>query len=150
MTVDHLLPVQPLDDTPVPNVLVISENGEAYQVARKLQNGADVVYFQRTRNGEMYKEPGISHADSWRPHVTDADVLVVDDPTLAWRLRDADTKGKVILYLMSDKGMDEVTRLANWLNPLTQAMLEKALGVVDVYVGEVTKRPWWKFWGNNA
>ncbi len=153
MTVDTY---DPNRDTHLADVLMISESGSLQSTAFGLGMAMNVSYFQRQVGDipRIFPEDGpVRQVDSWRPYVSGADIIIVDDPSYVSHIgRDFDLNGTTLLYFVNPTSRDEVKRLAHWLNPVTLDALRSAMECVDIPddepmmpVVEVEKRPrWWK------
>jgi hypothetical protein len=133
MTVDTY---DPNRDTRLADVLIISEHGNMQSTAFGLSTAMNVSYFQRQVGDipRIFPEDGpIRQVDSWRPYVSGADVVIVDDPSYVAHIgKDFDLEGTTLLYFVNHTSKDEVKRLVHWLNPMTLDSLRSAMECVDI------------------
>jgi len=142
MTVDAFVPNG--DTAKRLKVLIISEDGGMREDALILSQSADVVFFQRLAGEVSYIFPEdheVINVASWRPHVNDADVIIVDDVTFIWKIHSDFGDDKLILFKVDSRSKDETMRLAHWLNPVTLNALRASMEVVDI---QPIKQPLWK------
>ena len=138
MTVDTPVPIW--DNSPeskkTMNALFISESGGLQSTAFGLSDRMVIKYFQRLPGDTPYIFPGdspIEQVDSWRPHITWADMIVVDDPAFVSRMSvDFKLDDLILMYMVNDEVYKEAGRLINWLNPLTLSSLKDAMENVDI------------------
>jgi hypothetical protein len=128
----------PIGDTVGLKVLMISESGSMSFDADNLAEVVDITYFQRTTNADAVPHifsdgERVGYVDSRRPHVADADMIIVDDPSFVAKLgKDFNLNAKVILYRINNEAYEEAGRLMKWLNPHTLGALKAAMENVDI------------------
>jgi hypothetical protein len=135
----------------LPKVLIISENGSMSVDADKMAEVADVIYFQRSVEPDTvpYIFPDgerVKYATSWRPYVTEADMIIVDDPSFVAKLgKDFNLNGAIVLYRVNNESYEEAARLMHWLNPATVDALKAAMENADIEPEQAIeiKRPSW-------
>ena len=141
MTVDAFVPN---GDTARMKVLIISEEGDMRRDALALSYSADVVFFQRLAGEVSYIFPEdneVTNVSSWRPHIAEADVIIIEDTTFISKIHKDFGDGKLILYKVTKQSMDELMRLAYWMNPVTINALRASMEVIDT---EPPKQSLWQ------
>ena len=84
-------------------VLILSANGRAYTTARALvAMGVPVAFYRKGDDTIGLDELDVVHVSSWRPHVSYAQLVVVDDPTLLLAYR-AIKHPAPVLYHSADR-----------------------------------------------
>ncbi len=134
MTVDPIVPNG--DITVNANVLIISEEGGMEGEMLRMRDRFNMRYFQRLPGDTPYifpEESGVEQVDSWRPYITWADMIIVDNPAFVAKL-DKDfalDAGTMVVYKINNKSYEEVSRLMHWLNPVTVDALKEAMVMID-------------------
>lgn len=79
------------------SVLILSANHRAYEIARALAVlGVATAYYERSSDYVGLDENDVVHIGSWRPHLTDAALVIVDDPALLLAYRQTGHEAPVL------------------------------------------------------
>lgn len=123
------------------NILIISEEGGLQQKAFSLSDGAVIRYFQRLAGVNPYifpEDSAIEQVASWRPHITWADMIIVDDPSFVNHMaKDFKVDDLTLVYSVDTRAYGEAGRLMCWLNPMTAGLLKNAIENVDTELSEI-------------